>query len=100
MSVIYKGKIAKSDDTFLRLLVPQGSQFMLTKYALQGKKWTRFRRFIYDDYCCMSEDTWDAICLVPKINITLMGFGWLNTYEQGNFTLTFKIIVDSTEYPE
>jgi hypothetical protein len=30
-SVMYKGEILKGDDTFLKRLVPQGSQFILWK---------------------------------------------------------------------
>ncbi len=51
---------------------------MLLKGAVQGKKWTRCPKFEYNSYFWVSSNYWDAVCFVPKSNITLMGFGWLN----------------------
>ena len=73
---------------------------MLYSGGSQGKKWTRFPKFEYNSYFYVSKNYWDAVCFIPKQTITLMGFGWLNQYEKQSFNLTFKIIVDSTEYPE
>ena len=73
---------------------------MLFSGGISGKKWTRFPKFEYNSYFYVGKNYWDAVCLIPKSNITLMGFGWLNQYEKQPFTFTFKIKVDETDTPE
>ena len=73
---------------------------MLFSGAISGKKWTRFPKFEYNSYFYVGKNYWDAVCLIPKSKITLMGFGWLNQYEKQPFTFTFKIKVDETDTPE
>jgi len=72
---------------------------LLYSGGLQGKKWTRFPKFEYNSYYYVNRLYWDACCFIPKQDVTVMGFGWLNQYEKQSFTLQFKIIVDSTEFP-
>jgi hypothetical protein len=73
---------------------------MLYRGALTGKRWTRFPKFEYDDYFRLSKNHWDAICLKPKSDVMIMGFGFLNHYEKQAFKLTFKIKVDDVDTPE
>jgi hypothetical protein len=73
---------------------------MLYSGGMMGKRWTRFPRFEYNSYFYVSRSYWDAVCFVPKSNVSLMGFGFLNQYEKQAFKLTFKIKVDDVDTPE
>ena len=73
---------------------------MLYSGAISGKRWTRFPKFEYNSYFYVSKTYWDAVCFIPKSDVTIMGFGYLNQYEKQAFKLTFKIKVDEVDTPE
>ena len=100
LNILYKGELVKADETFLKRQILKGETFFMISGSVQGKKWKRFPKYELNSYFYLRLLYWDAICLIPKCDITMVGFGLMNQYEKQTFKLTFKIKVGSTDYPE
>lgn len=94
---MYKGELAKKEDTFIKRLVKPDEYFLLISGAFIAKKWKRFKRFVLTDYFYMSDTYWEGIKMRPKMDIFLLGFGIMNHYEKQPFTLIYKVMLEDAE---
>jgi hypothetical protein len=94
MNVLYKGEIVKSDETFFKRQILNGEKFFMVSGGVQGRKWKRFPKYELNSYFYISSNYWDAVCFIPKLDVTMVGFGFMNQYEKMTFKLTFKVMVD------
>jgi len=68
--------------------------------SFEGKRWKRFPKLEASDYFYMSDTYYDALIFKPKVDVHLLGFGFLNHYEKKDFKLKFKYNVDGQDSPE
>jgi len=100
LNTIYKGEIAKSEDTFYKRMVKSGELFLLISGSFEGKRWRRFPKCETTDYFYMSDTYYDAVIFKPKCDVYFLGFGFLNQYEKKDFKLKFKYNADGQECAE
>jgi hypothetical protein len=48
----------------------------------------------------MSNGYYDAVVFKPKVDVYLLGFGFMNQYEKKDFKLKFKFNVDGQDSEE
>lgn len=100
LTVIYNQEIIRNDETFFKRQIKQHDKFMLLSGSFEAKKWKRFPKSEQGDYFYMSNGYYDAVAFKPKVDVYLLGFGFMNQYEKKEFKLKFKYNVDGQDSEE
>ena len=78
LGVLHRGEIVKAEDTFVKRQVREGEFVVLVKSEQKTMRWHRFTKYHHESSMVLYRDQWDALAFIPKVDITLLGFGFFN----------------------
>jgi hypothetical protein len=78
LGVLHRGEIVKAEDTFVKRQVREGECVVLVKSEQKIMRWHRFTKYHHESSMVLYQNQWDALAFIPKVDITLLGFGFFN----------------------
>ena len=98
------GKLLESpaDTTFAKQFIKNNTKFALisTESCAKPIIWVRFPEFYYTDYFYMNTRYWDAVCFIPRRNITFFGWGLFSNYNKCDVTIKLQWQIGDGEKSE
>ena len=74
IKLLYKGRSVDKKETFAQNQVKPSDKLLVITGEKESKKWFRFPHYIEPSYFYMSESSWDAVDVIPQVNMTFHGF--------------------------